>query len=150
MDTKKLILAIILSVAVLLVFQYFFMPKPVARPQAPAPAQAAQPQQAGDTSGETAAPDIGSILGQDEPAVEENAVPLPAVQENVSAADEQTVTVDGSLFTAVFTNRGAGLTRFVLKKYKDDAKKPMDLVSRSARESSFYPFYFFSEKEVIL
>jgi len=147
MDTKKLILAIILSVAVLLVFQYFFMPKPAARPQAPAPAQAVQPQQAAETSGETAAPDIGSILGQDEPAAQENAVPLPAVQENVSAADEQTITVDGSLFTAVFTNRGAGLTRFVLKKYKDDAKKPLDLVSGSAKESSFYPFYFLSEKD---
>ncbi len=74
-------------------------------------------------------------------------VPLPAVQEDVAAADEQAVTVDGSLFTAVFTNRGAGLTSFVLKKYKDDSKKPMDLVSGSAKESSFYPFYFFSEKD---
>jgi YidC/Oxa1 family membrane protein insertase len=147
MDTKKLILAIILSVAVLLVFQYFFMPKPVARPQAPAAAQAVQPQPASETAGATTAPDIGSILGQDEPAVVENAVPLPAVQENVAAADEQTVTVDGPLFTAVFTNRGAGLTRFILKKYKDDAKKPMDLVAGSAKESSFYPFYFLSEKD---
>ena len=47
----------------------------------------------------------------------------------------------------MFTNRGAGLTSFILKKYKDDAKKPMDLVSRSAKESSFYPFYFYSEKD---
>ena len=147
MDTKKLILAIILSVAVLLVFQYFFMPKPAARPQAPAPAQAAQPQPAAETAGETAAPDIGAILGQGEPAVQENVVPLPAVQEDVAAADEQTITVDGSLFTAVFTNRGAGLTSFVLKKYMDDSKNPMDLVSGSAKESSFYPFYFLSEKD---
>jgi YidC/Oxa1 family membrane protein insertase len=149
MDTKKLILTIVLSVAVLLVWQYFFMPKPVPRTQAPVPAapvetQKAQPE--AESKG-SAAPDIGSLLGQGKPAVEQTAAPLPTVQENVSARNEQTVTVDGSLFTAVFTNRGAGLTSFVLKKYNDDSKKPMDLVARSARESSFYPFYFFSEKD---
>jgi YidC/Oxa1 family membrane protein insertase len=130
------------------------MPKPVARPQAPVPAQAAQPQQAAAAAGETApgaaetaAPDIGSILAQDEPAAPETMVALPAVQEDVAALDEQAVTVDGSLFTAVFTNRGAGLTSFALKNYKDDSKKPMDLVSGSAKESSFYPFYFLAEKD---
>ncbi len=51
------------------------------------------------------------------------------------------------MFTAAFTNRGAGLTSFILKKYKDDAGKQEDLVSHSAKESSFYPFYFFSEKD---
>jgi YidC/Oxa1 family membrane protein insertase len=149
MDTKKLILAIVLSVAVLLVYQYFFMPKPVARPQMPATTAAVQPQNAAPAAEGKggAAPDIGSLLGQGEPPARESVTPLPAVQENVSAPNEQTVSVDGSLFSAVFTNRGAGLTSFVLKKYKDDAKNPMDLVSRSARESSFYPFYFFSEKD---
>jgi YidC/Oxa1 family membrane protein insertase len=149
MDTKKLILAIVLSVAVLLVYQYFFMPKPVARPQAPAATAAVQPRSAEPAAANqgSAAPDIGSILGQGEPAVRENASPLPAVQEDVAAANEQMVTVDGSLFAAAFTNRGAGLTSFVLKKYNDDSKKPMDLVARSAKESNFYPFYFFSEKD---
>jgi YidC/Oxa1 family membrane protein insertase len=149
MDTKKLILTIVLSVAVLLVWQYFFMPKPVPRPQAPVATAAVQTQNAQPAaeSKDSAAPDIGSILGQSETVIQESATPLPAVQEDVSARNEQTVTVDGSLFTAVFTNRGAGLTSFVLKKYKDDSKKPMDLVARSAKESSFYPFYFFSEKD---
>jgi YidC/Oxa1 family membrane protein insertase len=149
MDTKRLILAIVLCVAVLLLWQYFFMPKPAPRPQGPVAAPAAQPGNAApatESKGD-AAPDIGSLLGQTEPAAQGNVVPLPAVQEDVSAVNEQAVTVDGSLFSAVFTNRGAGLTSFVLKKYKDDAQKPMDLVSRSARESSFYPFYFFSEKD---
>jgi len=149
MDTKKLILAIVLSVTVLLVYQYFFMPKPTVQPRAPLNAGAAQPQNAEPAAEAkaTAAPDINSILGQNEPAVQESEAILPAVQQDMMAADEQTVTVDNSYFTAVFTNRGAGLTSFVLKKYKDDAKKPMDLVSHSAKESSFYPFYFFSEKD---
>jgi YidC/Oxa1 family membrane protein insertase len=150
MDTKKLILAIVLSVTVLLVFQYFFMPKPAIRPQAPLNASAAQTQnaEAATEAKATAAPDIGSILGQNEPAVQESEAILPAVQQDTMAADEQTVTVDNSYFTAVFTNRGAGMTSFVLKKYKDDAGKPMDLISRSAKDfSGFYPFYFLGKEE---
>lgn len=147
MDTKKLILAIVLSVTVLLVYQYFFMPKAALQPPAPANTSAVLPRDA-QPAAETkaAAPDIGAIMGQDEPAVQKSESILPAVQQDMMAADEQTVTVDNSYFTAVFTNRGAGLTSFVLKKYKDDAKKPMDLVSHSAKENKFYPFYFFPEK----
>lgn len=143
-------MAIVLSVTVLLVYQYFFMPKPMAQRQAPLPAAAQQQKTevANETKG-GAAPDIGSILNQPgtETIAAENELPLQTVSENLMAANQQTVTVDNAYFTAVFTNRGAGLTSFVLKKYKDDAGKPMDLVSRSAKESNFYPFYFYSEKD---
>lgn len=149
MDTKKLILAIVLSVTVLLVYQYFFIPKPAVQHQTPQNAVTAQPQntEAAAEAKATTAPDIGSIMGQDEPAVQISEAILPAVEKDMMAADEQTVTVDTTDFTAVFTNRGAGLTSFVLKKYKDDSGNAMDLVSRSAKESNFYPFYFFSEKD---
>jgi len=149
MDTKKLILAIVLSVTVLLVYQYFFMPKPAAQLPAPPQTGAVQPKstEPAAETGATAAPDINSILGQEEPAARKSDAVLPAVQQDMKASDEKAVTVDSANFTAVFTNRGAGLTSFILKKYKDDAGKPMDLVSRSAKESSFFPFYFFSEKD---
>jgi YidC/Oxa1 family membrane protein insertase len=149
MDTKKLILAIVLSVTVLLVYQYFFMPKPAAPRQAPLNTEALQPlaKESAAEPAATATPDIGSILGQDEPEVQKSEAILPAVEQDMAAVMEQGITVDTDFFTAVFTNRGAGLTSFVLKKYKDDAGKAMDLVSRSAKESSFYPFYFFSEKD---
>jgi YidC/Oxa1 family membrane protein insertase len=149
MDTKKLILAIVLSVTVLLVYQYFFIPKPIAQNRAGLPAAAQQ--QKTETAVETkggAAPDIGSILNQSETETiaPENELPLQTVSENLMAAGEQNVTVDNAYFTAVFTNRGAGLISFVLKKYKDDAGKPMDLVALSAKELNLYPFYFYTEK----
>jgi len=140
MDTKKLILAIVLSVTVLLVYQYFFMPKPVAqkRVSQPAPIQQQKAPAGTETKG-GAAPDIGSILNQSETETiaPENEQPLQTVSENLTAADERTVTVENAYFTAVFTNRGAGLTSLVLKKYKDDAGKPMDMKARSAKESKF-------------
>ncbi|HSQ34764.1 MAG TPA: membrane protein insertase YidC [Candidatus Binatia bacterium] len=159
MDTKKLVLAIVLSVTVLMVYQYFFMPKPVDRVQAPV-AGAVRPQDAGavtspdpeaaQTAGQGSATDIGSILGQGEPAVAaEKEVQLPDVTQDLSALDEQAVTVDSPLFTAVFTNRGAGLTSFILKKYDDDTRKPLDLVSRNAKNSGFYPFYFLGNAEAL-
>ena len=148
MDTKKLILAIVLSVTVLLVYQYFFIPKPVAQRQAPLPtaAQQQKTEAANETKG-GAAPDIGSILNQPETTVPESELPLQTVSENLMAESEKQITVDNAYFSAVFTNRGAGLKSLILKKYKDDAGKPMDLISRSAKESSFYPFYFYSEKD---
>ena len=148
MDTKKLILAIVLSVTVLLVYQYFFIPKPVAQDRAslPAAAQQQKTEAAVETKGGTA-PDIGSILNQPEATVPEIELPLQSVSENLTAESEKQITVDNAYFSAVFTNRGAGLKSLILKKYKDDAGKPMDLVSRSAKESSFYPFYFYSEKD---
>lgn len=151
MDTKRLILTIVLCVAVLLVWQYLFMPKPALQQPAPAATPTVQPHGAGAAAEtkEPAVPDIGSILGQSEPAAAEPAAPLAAVQESLAAANEQTVTVDGPLFTAVFSNRGAGLASFVLKKYKDDSGKPMDLVSRSAKESGFYPFYFLGSGDAL-
>ena len=150
MDTKKLVLAIVLSVTVLLVYQYLFMPKSAAPGRVPQPA-AVQEQKAPDLAESKggAAPDIGSILNQTEtetPAVE-NELPLQTVAENLQADAEQTVTVENDYFTAVFTNRGAGLTSLVLKKFKDDAGKPLDLIAHSAKESNFYPFYFYSDKD---
>ncbi len=151
MDTKKLILAIVLSVAVLLVYQYFFMPKPVA--PVPAAQTATAPEQRAETpataGGNGATPDISSLLGQPkaETAAVEDDLPLQTVSESLMAEVETPVTVSNSLFAAVFTNRGAGLTSLVLKKYKDDSGKSMDLIAHSARESNFYPFYFYSDKD---
>ena len=152
MDTKKLILTIVLCVAVLLVWQYFFMPKPALQQPVPAKTAVVQPKGAETVveTKESPAPDIGSILGQSEPAAAEPTAPLPAVQQSLAAAGERTVTVDGPLFTAVFSNRGAGLASLILKKYKDDIGKPMDLVSRSAKESGFYPFYFLGSGEALV
>ena len=90
MDTKKLILAIVLSVTVLLVYQYFFMPKPVAQHQAPLPAAAQQQKTEVDMEAKGgAAPDIGSILNQPETAAPESELPVQTVSENLTADSEQ-------------------------------------------------------------
>ncbi|MCP4152708.1 MAG: membrane protein insertase YidC, partial [bacterium] len=68
--------------------------------------------------------------------------PIKEVQENLVATEDRAVTVETDLFVATFMNKGAGLKSFVLKKYNNDKKKPLDLISNKARKSGFYPFYF--------
>ncbi|MBN2399928.1 MAG: membrane protein insertase YidC [Candidatus Aminicenantes bacterium] len=144
MDTKKLILAIVLSVTVLLVYQSLFMPKPAVQERAVMPAAAQeQKNEPAVEAKESVTPDIGSILNQPEATVPEKEPPLQTVSDSLSAASEIQVTVDNAFFSAVFTNRGAGLTSLILKKYKDDAGKPMDLVAHTAKDLNLYPFYFY-------
>jgi len=164
MDTKRLIIAIALSIVVITVYQYFFMPKPKPVPKPPAetadrvtPAGTEQetgtkPQAvAEEKSTDTGTRDLGDLTTQPKKEikpVEEKT--LGAVEEDLKGSGPQEVTVETDLFTAVFTNEGAGLKSFVLRKYLDDKKQPLDLVSQKVFEkigmdddiSIPYPFYF--------
>ncbi len=151
MEPKKLILAFVLSVLVLLAYQYFFVPKPAVQAPPAAVSQPAGPAaEPAASAPDAAAADIGSILSQGEEQAPEPETPPADVSQSLSAAGEETVTVDGPLFSARFTNRGAGLVSFVLKNYKDDAGQPLDLVPASARDLSFYPFHFLGGGETLM
>lgn len=163
MDTKRLIFAIALSVIVIMVYNHFFVPKPKRPPlpqqtpgqQQAVPAESEKGTGAGtgaDTdTGEKAAdasrpdsqlPDIFSK--KKKVAVKEETLP-ETVEENLADKTVKEVTVETDLFRAVFTNKGAGLKSFILKKYKDDIKEPMDLISSKVNEKfgthEIYPFY---------
>lgn len=155
MDTKKLILAIALSIVVIVIYQYFFMPKPPLKPQTPA-----------EQTGKTVDDSYSSAAGQDIPVVgdepqsdnqdisdifakkkepeEQKTAPptLEPVTEDLKDVQERDVSVETDLYTAVFTNKGAGLKSFVLKKYNDDKKNPLDLISAKVDRFGLYPFYF--------
>src|ERR1700761_5666055 len=46
-----------------------------------------------------------------------------------AAAAESTTVVENELYRITFSNRGGQATSWILKKYKDDAGKPLDLVN---------------------
>ena len=48
------------------------------------------------------------------------------------AAGETETTVENDLYRIVFTNQGAQVKQWILKKYKDDDGKPLDLVNAAA------------------
>jgi len=107
MENRNVILAVILSVAVVLGYQYLFAP------QVPPP----PPRQA--QSPEASAPQTDAARPIE---------PVP-VRETVSPAPDYTV--DTPLFTAVINGRGGVLKSFTLKKYRTSLDKdsgPVELV----------------------
>ena len=78
----------------------------------------------------------------------------PAVQKSVSAAvpafadivaeTETTTTVENELYRITFTNRGAQVKSWILKKYKDNKGKPLDLVNQKAAEKYGFPLSLYT------
>ncbi|MBN2251291.1 MAG: membrane protein insertase YidC, partial [Candidatus Altiarchaeota archaeon] len=126
---KRTLLAVVLSLALLMGYQYFF---PNARPFTPKPAQ-----QTGEISVEGQA-----TTGGDE-AIQK--APVIAHQKSLVTKDEdkgtgKDVVVEGALYTAIFNSRGAGLKSFKLKGYRKDLKKDSALVEMvGIGEGTRYP-----------
>ncbi len=70
-------------------------------------------------------------------------VQVPAVQPVVAQA-ESTTTVENELYKITFSNRGADVTSWILKKYKDSYGKPLDLVHTQAAEAIGYPLSLYT------
>jgi YidC/Oxa1 family membrane protein insertase len=171
MDTKRLILAIVLSIVVITVYQYVFVPKPV-KPIAQPASSSSQPlaetypdkgqvpgQVADETgSGETESSRIEDIFSQkkEEKKIEQKVEAAP-VDQDLKDTGIKEITVENELFEAVFTNQGGALKSFILKKrfigdksYLDDLGNPLNLVSDSVKKYGLYPFHFspFEDNEV--
>ena len=114
---KRLPIALALMMLVLLASQYFFKPAPGPKPATPANEHAAA---------EPAKKPAASASTQ----TSEQAGAAP-VAGQVSAAAELTTEVDTDLYQIIFTNKGAAIKSWVLKRYKDNAGKPLQLIGDS-------------------
>jgi len=118
---KRLILAIILSVVILVAYQMIFVKTPPPTPAMP-PAQTGQ---AGPSKPDTPPPAAASAP-QPEAPVMDTAPEAPAIPE--TQAEPRTVTIDSDHFTARLDNRGAVLRSLVLKKYHEDGEGGVELI----------------------
>ncbi len=132
MDSRRLLLAAVLSLGVLLLWQFLFAPPPpVERP----PVETRGAERAVD--GEAAAE-----RGAATPVSSGGAVPVappPQVVEPVEAATEQRVVIESGNATLEFTNRGAQLLSFEL--VRPNGGEPVELVRERAAGQP-YPFGF--------
>jgi len=137
METKRLILAIVLSFAVLFLYQLLFVKK------------APQPQ--GPEAGPAAAATVPADKPPTPPGVAEAKPQPPKVQPSeavsvpVSAPSEEKITIATSLYRAVWTNKGAVLESFRLFRHKNDKKEDLELVPLHASEVGLYPFALLEE-----
>src|ERR1035441_4379760 len=67
-----------------------------------------------------------------------------AATQAVSAALETETTVENEQYKIVFTNRGAQVRQWILKKYTDSAGKPLDMVQPQIAEKFGFPLSFFT------
>ncbi|MCK9295025.1 MAG: membrane protein insertase YidC [Desulfobulbaceae bacterium] len=122
MDTQRAFIAIVLSLAILLGYQYFFAPPP-----APEMAQEVQ-QPAVDTGGTSPATATAPVQAITAAPAEE---PL-ASDNNRQGRD---ITVETNLYSGVISETGGGIKSFKLKKYREQLNPqsdPKELIKTTA------------------
>ncbi len=144
----RILVASILSMAVILLWVKFFAPKPPAN--APQTNKSAITGQAATSAGKTlpstpaggAAPSAGNSASSGENATA--IAPMPAVVVPVKVdSQERTIVVENALYRVEISNRGGVVKSWQLKKYKDDAKPPrvLDVVHpEAAAQVGGWPF----------
>lgn len=108
----------------IIISQIFLYKKKPAQPNNATPAATAQSTQ---TAPATPAPVAPAQISTKPNA----SAPKTAVASKSAASEAETV-VENSLYKIVFTNRGALVKSWVLKRYKDDEGHPLDLVNKEA------------------
>jgi len=125
MDSSKLLIYVVIFLVFFLGMKYFLPNKGATPEQTPAPAT----QQAAPA------------------AVAPSASATPQTAAAVAAtASEQTV-VESELYRITFSNRGAQVTSWILKKQKADNGQPLDLVHGKAAPQFGYPLSLYSSDQ---
>jgi YidC/Oxa1 family membrane protein insertase len=117
---KRALIAVALAFVILLGYQYFFI-KPV-----PQPVTQKVEKQTKAEGKETSAP----AETQPSPVTTPSAPKMKSIpsEEKKIRAEEKEIRVETELYSAVFTNRGATLKNYELKKYKDNDGKNVALL----------------------
>jgi len=140
----RIVVASLLSLVVILAWAKFFGPKPPAvPPQGKPPAQTA-PATPGAAAGNpaTVTPPSTGTTASKRPPTSVSAAPKVAIAPKADT-EERTIVVENDLYRVEFSNRGAVVKSWQLKKYMDDAKPPrvLDLVHPdAAQQTGGWPF----------
>lgn len=135
---KRLLIAIVLSFLVLVLYQIVFVKKPT------------QPEVSIRGVAET-------VKKTDQKPLEKESASLPAgiaetqlskgqkPLETVAAQAEEQITIETSLYQALWSNKGGVLKSWKLKKFRNEKKEELELVSSRSQEINVYPFYVLTE-----
>jgi YidC/Oxa1 family membrane protein insertase len=124
-DSRTLLIFSVVFVLIFLGLQYF---SPKKKPQPVTSAELASTSQANTPVTTPMTPSGGA--GQASAKT-----PIAAMV----ATNESTTVVENELYRITFSNRGGQAISWILKKYKDDAGKPLDLVNQKAAAKLGYP-----------
>ena len=138
-DMRSTIAFTLVILVALLGYQYFFKSAPTPAPTPQTQSQSQGAQQAGGQ----ATPAQAEPAGAQASAAQSSAT-TPATTPSIGAASESDITVENEVYKIVFTNRGARVKQWILKKYVDTAGKPLDMVQPQASDRFGYPLSLFT------
>ena len=132
---KRTLLAVVLSLAVLMGYQYFFQKTP---PRTPGDLT----QHTGETVDKTDNRSQGLTTNQGSPATPAIDRRKALTEQNENKGSGKDITVESPLYTATFSSKGAGLMSFKLKDYRRDMEKDSPLVELvNVGGSTEYPLF---------
>lgn len=137
---RKLLLAFLLVFIGIAVIQ-FLMPKSTAPPPQPKPApQEQQPAPTPSPSQEASKPAPSGKAGK---KTKPTPSPVPEIPTKEATSETETV-VENPYYRIVFTNRGAQVKSWILKKYKNEKHNEFDVVNSVTAAQLGYPLSLFS------
>ena len=131
---RRLLLVFALTFLVIVLFQ------PIIKKYLPQPSTPAQQTQ---SQAQTAPP--AAAINQAQPA--QPAVPALNAGATKQAASESETVVENDLYRITFTNRGAQVKSWILKKFTDDKEQPLDIVNKLSAEKYGYPLSLWTYDE---
>jgi len=132
---RRLLLVFLLTFVILIVFQ------PLLKKYLPQAPPAPQKEKQSATEQSAPAPAVAA------PAL---AAKLPVSISSKQASVESETVIENSLYKVTFTNRGAQVKSWILKKFDNDAQNgPLDLVNASASQKYGYPLSLWTYDEAL-
>jgi YidC/Oxa1 family membrane protein insertase len=109
------------------------------------PPPSAEPKTSAIQTSATKKPDAAASTASGTPMVPATTPPAGNASSEpaegaVTAASAQDYALDTELYNVVFSNRGATVKSWTLKKFKDSIGKPLELVNQKGAEKVGYPF----------
>ncbi|MHB8054549.1 MAG: membrane protein insertase YidC [Candidatus Aminicenantales bacterium] len=142
MDTKRVILAIVLSIGVLVLWQTVMVkkaPETAAIPPAAVPQTTASP-----VAGPAAPPESSGASAAPAAASTDQA---PAVAGAAGAQAEERITIATPLYTAQWSNKGGVLVSWKIHKHKDEKKEDLELVPAAVSAAGVFPLALSEEPD---
>jgi YidC/Oxa1 family membrane protein insertase len=137
-DNKSLLVMMLVLVTVFFGLQYF---------RAKRNPQTENPQTASQTAPQATSSNAAQSSNQPASAASSGSLPgsaaAPAAP-TIQAAAEASTTIENELYRITFSNRGAQVTSWILKNYKDSDGKPLNLVHTQAAQQFGYPLSLYT------
>jgi len=130
-DNRSLLVMMLVLVAVFFGLQYF---RTKSNPQTASP-NATPPTQSAPSSSQPVSASVPPL-----PGVMASAATGPTIQ----APAESTTVIENELYRITFTNRGAQVTSWILKQFKNSDGKPLNIVHTQAADQFGYPLSLYT------